>query len=388
MTPTVACLPANGLSVAEQLALALDVIGGIGAVVDRGARVLVKPNFVGPFEKAATSFELIEAIVGQVRDAGGVPFIAESAGFEFSTEATFRAIGACELAQRLQVELLNLDEHPYTRVSAERGPLRGYLVSTPVLHADRVINVPRLKGHSLTQFTFGMKNLMGCVARETRRRIHAAGLSSGIVELNRIIRTDLCIVDGLSYLGRAVFDTEQPLGVLVAGTDVVATDIACCKILNIDYRRVRHIRLGARRLRGCNRPAQCEPEIVGEIPSAPPARLRNGLAPALHRAGIWGVYAADCLYSALFGGTVIPRFHYYAGVRPRIDKRRCNRCGECAGVCPVSAINLDSLSIDSQRCMYVRCFKCADVCPRNGIAAIGLRKPSAATAGQPSRKEL
>ena len=188
------------MTAGEKLSRALVRIGGMARFVRPDTRVLIKPNFVAPFRKAATSFDVLEALVGEVRAAGGAPFIAESSGFEFSTEATFRALGAYEFADRLQVELLNLDDHPYTPVPAGRGHVSRFLVSDPVLQADCIINVPRLKGHSLTGLTFGMKNMLGCVARETRRKIHATGLSRGIVELNKIIRSDLCVVDALTYM--------------------------------------------------------------------------------------------------------------------------------------------------------------------------------------------
>jgi uncharacterized protein (DUF362 family) len=257
MTCTVACESGADASTDQKLARALAAIGGMASVVEPGARVLIKPNFVAPLAGATTSFELLGAIVREVREAGGTPIIADSSGFEFSTEATLRAIGAYEFASNLGVELLNLDRCPYTRVRVGRGPRWHFLVSRPVLEADRIINVPRLKGHSLTHLTASMKNLVGCVARGTRRTIHATGLSRGIVEINRIIRSDLCIVDGLTYMTHAAFGTESPMGVILAGRNAVATDVACCRILNVDHRRVKHIRLGVQELA-----PDADPEIV------------------------------------------------------------------------------------------------------------------------------
>ena len=81
----------------------LALLGGIAQVVRPGMRVLLKPNVVAPFPQAATDLEILTAVVAAVQGAGGEPFVAESAGFEFDTAATFATLRLPEWAERLGV---------------------------------------------------------------------------------------------------------------------------------------------------------------------------------------------------------------------------------------------------------------------------------------------
>lgn len=48
--------------------------------------------------------------------------------------------------------------------------------------------------------------------------------------------------------------------------------------------------------------------------------------------------------------------------KPRINNKKCNRCGICINVCPVGAIDKKELKIDDNVCL--RCFACVKKCPK------------------------
>ena len=48
------------------------------------------------------------------------------------------------------------------------------------VHADLIINLPVLKGHSVTLMTGAVKNLFGVLSKPSRRRVHAVGLHRAI----------------------------------------------------------------------------------------------------------------------------------------------------------------------------------------------------------------
>ncbi|MDY6959774.1 MAG: DUF362 domain-containing protein, partial [Halobacteriota archaeon] len=74
--------------------------------------------------------------------------------------------------------------------------------------------------------TLGIKNLMGLIGREDRTRFHRTDLPQLLVDLSRVIKPDLTIIDGVFAMeGQGpVYGNVIDLGLLIAGKDIVATD--------------------------------------------------------------------------------------------------------------------------------------------------------------------
>lgn len=348
----------------------LSALGGLQQIVRPGSSVLIKPNFVAPFPHAVTSFEILEAIVEEVKHCGGRPIIAESSGFEFDTETTFKVLGAYEFAGRNQVELINLDTCEFTSVKLKHPLLRELRLPKLLQQVDVIINVPKLKWHSLTNVTIGTKNLFGLIERESRRKIHALGLERGIFELGRIVKSDLVIVDGLIVTERAVYGKKRPLGLLVGGTDIYAVDMYCCQFLQVHYRDVKHIKLALEK--GL---AQEDYQVISllreasnNVSQASVLSKKVSIAKKLLRLSYRLMYLSDIPYAWVFKGkSLVPKVHFYLGVRPKLNRRKCTACGDCVPICPVHAIQMPERRIEASLCMQARCLKCIDVCPESAI---------------------
>lgn len=362
------------LSIAEKVQKIFLALGGLQKFVRPGSLVLIKPNFVAPFPHATTTFEVLEAIVREVKNCKGEPVIAESSGFEFDTETTFRVLGAYEFAKRNDVELVNLDKSKFTKIKLKSGFFGEVEISELVHQANIIINVPKLKKHTLTKVTIGVKNLFGLLSRESRRKIHAINLERGIYELSQIIKPDLVIVDGSVIGSRAVYGEYEELGIIVGGTDPFAVDMFCCRFLQANYREVGHLKMALDK--GIVREDfKCINLLNENEESSTPRPLTvepDSLAHKLHQLIYQLLYFVDIPYSKLFRGkSIIPLMHFYFGIRPHLDKRKCTDCGDCVTICPVNAIKIPHRSIDADLCTPVRCMKCIPACPENAISAKG-----------------
>jgi uncharacterized protein (DUF362 family)/NAD-dependent dihydropyrimidine dehydrogenase PreA subunit len=347
----------------------VDLLGGVERFVQSGSRVFIKPNLVAPFYNAVTSYALLSEVIALVRDAGGKPLVGESSGFEFDTAHTFKALGLHDFAAARDVPVLNLDNEDFVPVTVENGPVRTLWIARAAMEADVLINLPRLKRHSLTRVTVGMKNLFGLLRRDSRRRLHARGIEAGIVALNRAIRPNLTIVDGLTVLSRAVYGRSEPSGILVGSADLRALDPFCAGLLGVDFKMVPHI----------SQFAGHDPQyqIVGDTPARREHMDNHGTMPErIYRLIFRGIYLADSAYAALRPGhSLVPTVHYWLGIRPAIRSRECTECGDCAEICPVDAIDVSARRIISGRCMSLRCLRCVKVCPENAIEVKGWRRP-------------
>jgi len=358
-------------TLAEKTLALIDLLGGLAQFIKPGDTVFLKPNFVAPFPAAVTDFGFIAAVVQAVRACGGKPVLGESSGFEFDTAKTLQVVGAYDLAESLQVPLLDLDTGSFKSVPGP-WPCGDLEIAQIVFDADVFINLPKLKHHSLTTMTGALKNLFGVLHRNTRRRLHAWNVHKGIVALNHAIHPTLTLVEGLVILSRAVYGQAQPLGVLLGGTDSVALDRLGCRLLGLDESQVAHVRQAMQ-----DHPTM-DYQVIGDEPELPDETTgKQSIGQFVHRALIQGAYVADLPYAALRGGgSLLPRLHFELGVKPFLNAERCTECGDCAEICPVDAIVLSAKRIIPQRCQCLRCLKCVSVCPENAIEVRGWQRPS------------
>lgn len=324
-------------------------LGGLEPRIFPGARVLIKPNFVAPFRAATTDLEFIELFVAEVRRLGGVPILAESSGFEFDTEATFRVLGVHELAKRLNLPLINFERASYRTLDFGRG-IGALEVAEVALHADLIINLPVLKGHTITKVTGAVKNLFGTLSRRSRRRLHARGLHRAIAALGRHFQPKtLHVADARRLLRRAVFATPEPLGYVLSGADPFAIDHFGCRLLGVRPDSVAHLE------------SVGPYTVIGDVPHAfaPSEDLRS--VPQRLRRGLYALsYGADHIASLALGvRSFLPDLHWMVGTHPELRPGLSRALVEqVARSCPVGAIDVDTGSVRREVCQPVRCLNC------------------------------
>jgi uncharacterized protein (DUF362 family) len=116
-----------------------------------------------------------------------------------------------------------------------------------VLAADLVVTVPKLKAHHWAGMTCGMKNLFGKVPGAVygwpKNILHVHGIDASIVDLASTIRPGLTIVDAVVGMDGdgPIMGEPHPLGFIAMGTDVVAVDATCARVVGIDPKHLTYL---------------------------------------------------------------------------------------------------------------------------------------------------
>jgi uncharacterized protein (DUF362 family) len=218
---------------------------GAAGLFRPGMRVALKPNLVvaKPASSGATTSPLVVAgTIEFLRDCGVSDItIMEGAWAGEDTERVWQVCGYRELEKKYGVRLLDLKKDHASRVSVAGMAIE--ICGSP-LEADRLVNLPVLKGHCQTVMTCALKNLKGCLPDHEKRRFHSLGLHRPIAVLNLAIRPDLVLVDALC--GDLMFEeggNPLEMNLLIAGSDPVKIDAYGASLMGIPLSEIEHLRL-------------------------------------------------------------------------------------------------------------------------------------------------
>lgn len=222
----------------------------------RGRSVVLKPNLV-EFEPEScinTNPLLVHAAYEAFRAMGaGSVRIAEGPGHRRNTLDLADAAGYFRIVPRFEDVFTDLNLDDVTRVYPDRRFSRLQRVYLPntALGADLLVSMPKMKTHHWVGATLSMKNLFGVVPGGVygwpKNMLHWAGIAECIADLHAVFRRRFALVDGIVGMegNGPIQGVPKQVGVLVAGSDPVAVDATCCRIMCIDPLKIGYLRLAS-----------------------------------------------------------------------------------------------------------------------------------------------
>ncbi|GAB0056455.1 hypothetical protein SIID45300_00763 [Candidatus Magnetaquicoccaceae bacterium FCR-1] len=229
---------ARGQRVEAMARAAIDKLGGVNRFIQKGDRVLLKPN-VGwdrqPEQAANTGPELVEAMVRICREAGAKSVWVTDVSLNDPKRCFARSgIEAATLNAGGNVRLPGREDFLATDMGGK--VLKVWPVARFFHEVDKVINLPIVKHHSLSGCTLAMKNWYGVIGGQ-RNRLHQA-IHDSIVDLAAAVRPTLTVMDATRVLKRNGPTGGNPADVvreetLIASLDEVALDSFCLGFLDL-----------------------------------------------------------------------------------------------------------------------------------------------------------
>ena len=360
---------------------AVDLLGGMGAYVRPGQRVLLKPNLVRPAppERAVSTHPAVVAAVARlVAEAGGHAVIVESPGGPYSSgvlRSLYRRTGMDRAAEASGAEL-NEDTSAQQVSLSEGVALRRLDVVQPALDADVIINLPKLKTHNLTTLTLAVKNLFGLVPGATKIGYHAkladrALFSQGMLDILAYLRPTLHIMDAVLAMegnGPSGGDPRQ-VSTVLASPDALALDVAAAALVGFDPLDVSTTAAAVGR--GLTTGRVDDLDLLGEpLDELRVAGFRRGINAAVDPGLVphWAVrfLGADGEHQTLFQAVSTGWLGKQLVAYPRAGGA-CTGCGFCTRHCPVNAITVvdHRARMDTRAC--IRCYCCHELCPEDAV---------------------
>ena len=260
---SISCIKVEDISDEEDLISGISRIFEISKMsLNKVDSIMIKPNLCYYWDASTgqtTSPKLVGALIEFLRNKlKNDPdiLIGEADASAMKTKHAFKMLGYEELAKEKEVELLNLSSAPVAKCKTNIGSTKIELnFSKKLLETDLLINVPKLKYHRLPKITCAMKNIFGAIAKFHKYSYHQ-NLAETIVAANKIIHSDIVLVDGLVVLG----NHPKIMKTLLFGQDVVTVDKICSKIMGFNPSGVEYLRLAEREIG----PTENNPVIIGE----------------------------------------------------------------------------------------------------------------------------
>ncbi|HKJ64466.1 MAG TPA: DUF362 domain-containing protein [Desulfopila sp.] len=212
---------------------ALSMLGGMGAFVGEGDRVVIKPNIGwdrSPELGANTHPLVVRALAEMALEAGA----AEVKVFDRTCNERRRCYvnsgiqSALEEMDDGRVRLEHIDDRKFVDVDIKSGKsLKRWQIYKDALDADCYINVPVAKNHGLSRLTLGLKNSMGVIGGN-RGSLHF-DIGQKLADLATVLQPTLTVVDATRMLlangpqGGRLSDVKVA-DTIIATRDPVAAD--------------------------------------------------------------------------------------------------------------------------------------------------------------------
>ncbi|MFP4466704.1 MAG: DUF362 domain-containing protein [Candidatus Goldiibacteriota bacterium] len=359
----------NGL--VDTIRQGFDALGGIEEFISEGDVVLLKPNCllgVMPDTGIITHPEFIRAVIRVIKPAAGRILIGDSPGFGSYRSAAAKN-GTKKAADEEGAEIVEFKADT-TIKPARRMMYAEYPAASEFVKADKIINLPKIKTHTLMYMTMCIKNMYGIIPGIRKIEYHAKAERSRydfakmLVEIYGLKKPVINIVDGILGLhGNGPGSDGRPIktNMVIMGRDGFDIDRFIPPLVGLDPEKVYTNEVYIKEVL-----KEKKSDII--ITGDDPQYLKVKFDPP----------PAERAFSA-FGG-MINFFRGHGTAKPVFVENKCTGCGTCVSHCPVNALQhivkekkgrkVHKIKCDYNKC--IRCFCCHEMCRERAIA---VKKP-------------
>ena len=336
------------------------------------SNVFIKLNLVGPFEKEkgiTTHPVILEAVIKEVKKYTSNIIVGDNPAVKDQI-VVIKKTGIYDVIERENVKVLNpkllkVITNPNPKIYSQ------FEVTKEMVECDILINLPKLKTHTLAYMTCAEKNFFGLIYGLNKSGWHVKAstpleFAEAINDLYGALLNELNgkkilnICDGIIGLegeGPSSSGIPKKANVILMSNDAISLDYIACKLVKMDEKKLFITNIGGERGLGCNDINQIK--IIGN--SLDDFKDLQFLPPkdSISHIGL-RILKIKPLRNLLLE-------------HPKIDHTKCIKCGECVKICPPKTMKIttDKNGIKTfphlNKTNCIRCWCCAEVCPKDAI---------------------
>jgi len=196
--------------------------------------IVIKPNMMYYWNASTgetTSPRIISSIIDSLRNRFGEDvdiYVIESDASAMRTKLAFKILGYDKLCEKKDVKLMNLSDGEIVNKKVQlNNEIINLRINKLLLSSDFFVNVPKLKVHRQPSvISCALKNFFGLISTRFKFQYHQK-LSLYVSAINKLIKSNLIIVDGLVVHGKY----PKKMGLFLGANDPVSCDMVASKIV-------------------------------------------------------------------------------------------------------------------------------------------------------------
>ena len=334
----------------------------LNELITKDTNVFIKLNCVGgyaPESGITTHPRFVEGVIRVVKEYTDNITIGDNPA-SHSITTVLKKNGIYDLINKYNLKLI-VGENKKKITATNYKIYSSFDVSKDIIDSDLIINLPKLKTHTLTYMTCAQKNMFGFIFGLEKASWHAKAanplefgnalcdLYSAIIENTKGKILNICDgILGLEGEGPTTGGSPAIGNAIITSFDAVALDKVALKVAKLDPKRYFLAQLATERKLTCD-----DFTLIGDLNEFEDVKF---MAPRNTISSI---------------GLRIIRKKFMRNLlleHPKVNHDICIRCGECAKICPAKTMHIEKgkfPSLKSKDC--IRCWCCQEVCPKNAI---------------------
>ena len=395
----------------------LKELGGVGALINKKEKILLKPNLLkkAEVEKAVITHPVVVGAFARIlREAGYENIVLADSCGHGTTKQVIQGTGMDTYLEKYQIPAID-----YTKGVHVENPdgvqAKEFILPKELLEADCVISLSKMKTHALERITGAVKNSYGFIYGKNKAIGHtkypsADSFARMLIDLNQYVKPRLYIMDGITAMEGNGPGSGDPtaMNVILMSTDPVALDSVFVRLVYLKPEMVPTNYHGEKMGLGNCKEANIEVVVVKENSQISVERdvgneeqKNNKITVAKKQCENADISADENQSDINISCNIIPmevlieqygnphfnvdrtkvRSNIWTKLakalnifqkKPYIEPDKCVRCGICVNSCPVPGKAVDFRNgknhppvYDYKKC--IRCFCCQEMCPKKAI---------------------